>query len=102
MADEGIGSLVLWDDDIVFGIMTERSCSLNVILKGKSSLETPVRDIMEARVACVRTDQTIEQCMAIITDKRIRHLPVVDRKRGKQRLTDNVVILVNLVNVAHK
>lgn len=81
MADKEIGSLVVLEDDRIVGIITERCYARNVILKGKSSLETPVRDIMEARVACVRTDQTIEQCMAIMTDKRIRHLPVVDQKR---------------------
>ena len=81
MADKEIGSLVVLEDDKIVGIITERRYARNVILKGKSSLETPVRDIMATRVFCTRTDQTIEECMAVMTDKRIRHLPVVDQKR---------------------
>ena len=81
MADKEIGSLVVLEGDKIVGIITERRYARNVILKGKSSLETPVRDIMETRVVCTRTDQTIEECMAVMTDKRIRHLPVVDQKR---------------------
>ena len=81
MADKEIGSLVVLEDDKIVGIITERRYARNVILKGKSSLETPVRDIMATRVVCTRTDQTIEECMAVMTDKRIRHLPVVDQKR---------------------
>jgi len=81
MADKEIGSLVVLEGDKIVGIITERRYARNVILKGKSSLETPVRNIMETRVVCARTDQTIEECMAVMTNKRIRHLPVVDQKR---------------------
>ena len=79
MADKEIGSLVVLEGDKIVGIITERRYARNVILKGKSSLETPVRNIMETRVVCARTDQTIEECMAVMTNKRIRHLPVVDQ-----------------------
>ena len=81
MADKEIGSLVVLEDDKIVGIITERCYARNVILKGKSSLETPVRDIMANRIVCARPDQTIDECMAVMTDKRIRHLPVVDQKR---------------------
>jgi CBS domain-containing protein len=81
MADKNIGSLVVLVDDQIVGIITERHYARHVILEGKSSLETPVRDIMATRVVCARTDQTIEECMAVMTEKRIRHLPVVDEKR---------------------
>jgi CBS domain-containing protein len=81
MADKEIGSLVVLEDDKIVGIITERRYARNVILKGKSSLETPVRDIMATRIVCARPDQTIDECMAVMTDKRIRHLPVVDQKR---------------------
>ncbi len=81
MADKEIGSLVVLEDDKIVGIITERRYARNVILKGKSSLETPVRDIMATRIVCARPHQTIDECMAVMTDKRIRHLPVVDQKR---------------------
>lgn len=81
MADKKIGSLVVLADDQIVGIITERHYARNVILKGKSSFKTPVRDIMAARVVCARTDQTVEECMAVMTEKRIRHLPVVDQER---------------------
>ena len=81
MADKEIGSLVVLEGDKIVGIITERRYARNVILKGKSSLETPVRNIMETRIICARPDQTIDECMAVMTDKRIRHLPVVDQKR---------------------
>ncbi len=81
MAEKNIGSLVVLEDDQIVGILTERHYARYVILEGRSSLETPVRDIMVAPVVCVRLDRTIEECMAIMTEKRIRHLPVVDEKR---------------------
>ena len=81
MADKKIGSLVVLVDDRIVGIITERHYARQVILEGKSSPETPVRDIMTAPVVCARTDQTISECMAVMTEKRLRHLPVVDKKR---------------------
>ncbi len=81
MAEKNIGSLVVLVDDHIVGILTERHYARHVILEGRSSLETPVRDIMATRVVCVRLDQTLEECMAIMTEKRIRHLPVVDENR---------------------
>ena len=81
MADNNIGSLVVLVDDQIVGIITERHYARRVILEGKSSPETPVRDIMTAPVVCARTDQTISECMAVMTEKRVRHLPVVDQKR---------------------
>jgi CBS domain-containing protein len=81
MADKNIGSLVVLVDDQIVGIITERHYARQVILEGKSSPETPVRDIMTAPVVCARTDQTISECMAVMTEKRLRHLPVVDKKR---------------------
>ncbi len=81
MAEKNIGSLVVLVDDQIVGIVTERHYARHVILEGRSSLETPVRDIMATRVFCVRLDQTIEECMAIMSEKRIRHLPVVDEHR---------------------
>ncbi len=81
MADKNIGSLVVLVDDQIIGIITERHYARRVILEGKSSPETSVRDIMATAVVCARTDQTISECMAVMTEKRVRHLPVVDQKR---------------------
>ena len=77
MADANIGSLMVVEDDRPVGIFTERDYARSVILKGKSSPTTPVRDIMTTRVVYVQPEQTVEQCMAIMTDKHIRHLPVL-------------------------
>jgi CBS domain-containing protein len=81
MGEKNIGSLVVLVDDQIVGILTERDYARHVILEGRSSLETPVRDIMTTRVVCARVGQRIEECMAVMTEKRIRHLPVVDQQR---------------------
>ena len=77
MANANIGSLIVIEDDRPVGIFTERDYARSVILKGKASPTTPVRDIMTTRVIFVRPEQTVEECMAIMTDKHIRHLPVL-------------------------
>ncbi len=76
LANANIGSLIVVEDDRPVGIFTERDYARNVILKGKSSPTTKVRDIMTTRVIFVQPEQTVEHCMAIMTDKHIRHLPV--------------------------
>lgn len=81
MAKDDIGSLVVMDGEKLAGIITERHYARNVVLKGKTSPATAVRDIMERRVICARPDQTVEQCMALMSDKRVRHLPVLEGKK---------------------
>ncbi len=81
LADANIGSLIVVEDDRPVGIFTERDYARSVILKGKSSPTTPVRDIMTTRVIFVQPAQTVEDCMAIMTDKHIRHLPVLDGEK---------------------
>jgi len=81
MADKQVGSLVVMEQDKLAGIFTERHYARRVVLEGKSSPKIPVRDIMETHVVCVSPDKTIEECMAIMTDKRVRHLPVLDHKK---------------------
>ncbi len=81
LADENIGSLVVMDDEKIIGIVTERDYARNVILKGKASPTTRVKDIMSTRVVCVGPEQSVEECMAVMTDKAIRHLPVLESKR---------------------
>ncbi|QMU61003.1 MAG: CBS domain-containing protein [Gammaproteobacteria bacterium] len=78
MADNHIGSLIVMQNKHVIGIITERDYSRNVILKGKSSANTPVKDIMTSNVLCAKPEQTIEEAMALMTDKRVRHLPVIE------------------------
>jgi CBS domain-containing protein len=77
MAEKNIGAVLVLDAGRPVGILSERDYARQVILKGKSSKETPVREIMTSRVVFVRPEQNIEECMALMTDKRIRHLPVI-------------------------
>jgi CBS domain-containing protein len=77
LAARNIGAILVLEGTHLVGILSERDYARQVILKGKTSKETPVREIMTREVVSVRPDQTIDDCMAIMTDKRCRHLPVV-------------------------
>lgn len=81
MAEKGIGAVLVLQSGRLVGIMSERDYARKVILQGKSSHDTPVRDIMTDRVVYARPEQTVPQCMALMTDKRIRHLPVMEEDR---------------------
>lgn len=78
MAAKNVGALVVVEGSHVVGILSERDYARNVILKGKSSHDTTVKDIMTSPVYYVRPTQTAMECMALMTDKRIRHLPVLE------------------------
>ena len=78
MADHGIGALLVMESDKLVGIITERDYSRSVILKGKSSKTTAVKDIMTSNVLCAKPEKSIKECMALMTEKRVRHLPVVN------------------------
>jgi CBS domain-containing protein len=80
MADRNIGGLVVMENDMICGIFTERDYARNVALKGKSSPTTRVRDVMTSQVLCVGPEYTVEQCMTMMTEKRVRHLPVLEHK----------------------
>ncbi len=78
LARKDIGALLVIEDGKPVGIFTERDYARSVYLKGKSSPDTPVRDVMVSPVICVSPDQSVDKCMALMTEKRIRHLPVMD------------------------
>lgn len=79
MADKKIGALAVMYKNQVVGILSERDYARKVILKGRSSLDTPVKEIMTCQVFCVGLETPAEECMALMTKKRIRHLPVIDK-----------------------
>jgi CBS domain-containing protein len=81
MAEKDVGSLVVMDGDELVGIITERHYARNVVLKGKASSAMPVREIMERHVIIARSEESVEQCMAVMTEKRIRHLPVFEGEK---------------------
>jgi CBS domain-containing protein len=81
MDSKGVGALVVTQDNHLVGIISERDYARKVILKGKSSKDTLVSEIMTAHVITVHPDQTLDECMELMTTKSIRHLPVVDGER---------------------
>jgi CBS domain-containing protein len=81
MAEKGVGALMVVEKDRVVGIMSERDYARKVMLMGKSSADTPVRDIMTSQVYGVHPENKAEECMALMTDKHIRHLPVFDKDK---------------------
>jgi CBS domain-containing protein len=81
MADKNAGAVLVLDDGELVGILSERDYARKVILKGRASRETPVREIMTEKVVCIHPDTLIEVCMELMTDKRIRHLPVCEDDR---------------------
>jgi len=93
MADKNIGALLVMDKGKLVGIISERDYTRKVALKGKSSKETPVREILSGRVFSVTSHQTVEECMRLMTEHRVRHLPVVD---GGQ--VTGVISIGDLVN----
>ena len=77
MAEQEIGALPVVDGERLVGLISERDYARKVILLDRSSSDTRVRDIMMTRVPCVNPTRTVEECMALMTDKRVRHLPVL-------------------------
>ena len=80
MAEKEVGALMVLADKKPVGLISERDYARKVILAGRSSKDTPVHEIMTTQVICTKPDQAIEECMALMTDKRVRHLPVIDHK----------------------
>ena len=81
MADHAVGSLLVMDGEVLKGIVTERDYARKVIVKGRSSSTTQVGEIMTSKVLTATVEQTVTDCMTIMTERKIRHLPVVDDGR---------------------
>ena len=78
MADKNIGALLVMEADRIAGIVTERDYARKIVLMSRSSKETPVREIMTSAVMYVRPGQTSDECMVLMTENRLHHLPVMD------------------------
>ena len=81
MAERSIGALIVTHQEAIVGIMTERDYARKVVLMDRVSRQTPVREIMTSQVRFVRPDQTTDDCMALMTERRMRHLPVIDGEK---------------------
>jgi CBS domain-containing protein len=81
MADKNVGSLLVTEQNRLVGIITERDYSRKVVLKGRSSKETAVKEILSGQVVHVGPTQSVEECMRLMTGHRVRHLPVLDGSR---------------------
>jgi CBS domain-containing protein len=78
MAEKDVGALVVLDGGSLVGIISERDYARKVALLGRASPTTQVKEIMTPRVACVDPEENLDECMALVTEKRIRHLPVLE------------------------
>lgn len=96
MTEKGVGALLVLEGGRVAGILSERDCARKAIPSARPPDQIPVRDVMTPRVVCAGPDQTVEECMALVTDKRVRHLPVVegDRLVGMVSIGDLVKALI--------
>jgi CBS domain-containing protein len=81
MAEHDIGAVIVMDDGKLVGVLTERDYARKVVLAGRSSKESQVKEVMTAHVVCVAPERSVDECMALMTNRRLRHLPVVDHKR---------------------
>jgi CBS domain-containing protein len=81
MAEREVGALLVMEGERLAGVLSERDYARKVILKGRASRDTPVREIMTAEVVTVSPQQTVDECMTLMTAERVRHLPVVDGGR---------------------
>lgn len=106
MSDNDIGSVAIVDSGQLVGIFTERHYARRVFLKGRASPETPIAEVMAKEPICVMPEQTVDECMAVMTENRIRHLPVIDNDRMigiisigdlvKSKISDQQFIISNL------
>lgn len=88
MADQSIGAVLVMDGNTLMGIFTERDYARKIALQGRASIDTLISDVMTAKVVFVKPDHRTDECMSLMTQRRLRHLPVVD--------ADKVVGLVSI------
>ncbi len=100
MAEKDIGALIVMDGGEVVGIFSERDYVRKVVLKSRSSRETPVKELMTSDLYCINSDKTVEECMALMTKAHVRHMPVYENKRFAGIVTFGDI--VNAVIVDHK
>jgi CBS domain-containing protein len=81
MAEHDVGAVLVMDGEKLVGILSERDYARKVVLMGRSSRESQVQDVMTSHVVCVAPERSVDECMALVTTRRLRHLPVVDHKR---------------------
>ena len=81
MAEHNIGALLVMSNNRLVGILSERDYVRKTVLHGKSSHDMPVKEIMTERVICVQPNRTTDECMALMTEKRVRHLPVIENDK---------------------
>ncbi len=81
MAEHNVGAVLVMDGDRLVGLLSERDYARKVVLVGRSSRDSAVADVMTSHVVCVAPERSVDQCMGLMTDKRLRHLPVLDHKR---------------------
>jgi CBS domain-containing protein len=81
MAEHDIGAVLVLDGDKLVGVLSERDYARKVVLAGRSSRESQVKEVMTSHVVCVSPERSVDECMALMTNKRLRHLPVIDHKR---------------------
>jgi CBS domain-containing protein len=93
MADKNVGALLVMSGDKLLGVMSERDYTRKVALKGKSSKQTPVREILSSSVVTASPSHTIEDCMRLMTENRVRHLPILDSDK-----VAGIVSIGDLVN----
>jgi len=80
MADKDVGAVLVMRNEKLIGIVSERDYARKIVLEGKTSKDALVKDVMIRRVLCASPDRTIEECLALMTDKRARHLPILEKK----------------------